>query len=217
MSPQDKVCAMLQHERFRNRYHITKVAVKMLYAVNFHSRPIDHFLSSEDPSTFHQDRTVVHDDGQWGGVEPGPRFHIRQADQLHHVLHVIQDATAEWYPADVAAIFRAVHGDAVHQAVFEGLCNVVLYRVDSRDFMERALRILRPKSREYQHFYVHRVLRDAMMRTVFDSHGPGPRATEPRHTREHLPKRREPIHDRVVGDVIPSELLSHPLLGIRSR
>ncbi|OWY93795.1 hypothetical protein PHMEG_00036674, partial [Phytophthora megakarya] len=114
MSAHDRACFMLQHERFRGRYRVTKVAIKMLYAVNFGSRPFDHFLSSEDPGMFYQDRSIVHDDTQWSGPEPSPRFQIRRADQLHHVLHVIQEAAAEWYPSDLAVVFRSVHGDALH-------------------------------------------------------------------------------------------------------
>ncbi|OWZ05516.1 hypothetical protein PHMEG_00022385 [Phytophthora megakarya] len=114
MSAHDRACFMLQHERFRGRYRVTKVAVKMLYAVNFGSRPFNHFLSSEGPGMFYQDRSIVHDDTQWSGPEPSQRFQIRRADQLHQVLHVIQEAAAEWYPSDLAMVFRSVHGDALH-------------------------------------------------------------------------------------------------------
>ncbi|RLN94474.1 hypothetical protein BBJ28_00021767, partial [Nothophytophthora sp. Chile5] len=113
MSTQVRVCSMLQHERFRGRYRVTKITVKMLFAVNFGSRPIDHFLSSEDPVTYAPDRTVIHKDIQLGGAEPPPAHQIRRADQLHHVLYAIQDAAAKWYPTDVVAVFRAVHTHAV--------------------------------------------------------------------------------------------------------
>ncbi|EGZ14432.1 hypothetical protein PHYSODRAFT_422160, partial [Phytophthora sojae] len=115
----------------RGRYRVTKVSIKMLYAVNFHSRPIGHFLSSEDAGGVRQDWTVVHDDTLWGGHETVPAHVIRRADHLHRVLHVIQDAAAEWYPSAVADIFRAVHDHALHHVpksaplqLLNAMCNV---------------------------------------------------------------------------------------------
>ncbi|EGZ09716.1 hypothetical protein PHYSODRAFT_522604 [Phytophthora sojae] len=131
MTPQDRVCSMLQRERFRNRYIVTKVTIKMLYAINFEGRPIDHFLFSEDPFNFAQGRFVIHDDTQWSGPDPAPLAQIRRADQLHHVLYVIQDAAAEWYTTDVARVFRTVHSDAVNNVphlappqVINAMCNL---------------------------------------------------------------------------------------------
>ncbi|EGZ05376.1 hypothetical protein PHYSODRAFT_534114 [Phytophthora sojae] len=128
---------MLQRERLRGRYRVTKVSIKMLYAVKFHSRPIDHFLSSEDAG----DRTVVHDDTLWGGQEPAPAHVIRRADHLHRVLHVIQDAAAEWYPSAVVDVFRAVHGHALHHVprpaplqLLSAMCN--LYQAVSSSLFE---------------------------------------------------------------------------------
>lgn len=192
MSAHDRACFMLQHECFRGQYHVTKVAIKMLYAVNFGSRPFDHFLSSEDPDSFYQDRSIVHDDAQWSGPEPSPRFQIRQADQLHHVLHVIQEAAAEWYPSDLAVVFRSVHGDAVHsvqhrsppqvvharcnlyQAVFGELFQDILHGIASRDLDRRACRMLSSDSPAYQR-YVGRVLNDVVLQAVFPHSGPAPR------------------------------------------
>ncbi|ETK76867.1 hypothetical protein F441_17147 [Phytophthora nicotianae CJ01A1] len=212
MSLQDRVCTMFQRERFRNRYRITKVTTKMLYSVDFFSRPLDHFLSSEDPRAPPQDRTVVHDDGQWGGSEPHPNFLIRQADQLHHALYVIQEAASEWYPAAIAEVFRTVHGSAIqhvpyqsptpvvnawcnlYQAVFGRLFTDVLYGVDARDLVPRARRILSSESREYQQF-VHRVLNDAMIRTVFAPQAPGPQVSDIRRTSDR-PRDRQASRPR---------------------
>ncbi|KAE9305491.1 hypothetical protein PR003_g21479 [Phytophthora rubi] len=206
MSPQDRVCSMFQHERFRNRYRVTKVTTKMLYSVDFSSRPLDHFLSSEEPGAYQQERTVVHDDTLWGGAEPGPPFQIRQADQLHRVLQVIQEAAAEWYPPDLAVVFRTIHGDAIHnvpqqaptqvvhawcnlyQAVLGELFNDVLNGEHSRDLNPRALRILSSDSREHQ-VYISRVLNDAVMRSVFDG------ATT-KHRREQQPRHRRAVQAR---------------------
>ncbi|RLN89746.1 hypothetical protein BBJ28_00016057 [Nothophytophthora sp. Chile5] len=183
MPTQDRVCSMLQHERFRGIYRVTKVTVKMLYAVNFDSRPIDHFLSSEDPVAYASDRTVIHEDTQWGGAELPSAHQIRRADQFHHVLYAIQDAAAEWYPMDVVAVFCAVHSHAVrdvpgtappqeihaicnlYSAVFSALFDEILHRVHSRDLLDRALQALRRDSPVYQRF-VARVLDDDVHRAV---------------------------------------------------
>ncbi|OWY96477.1 hypothetical protein PHMEG_00033246 [Phytophthora megakarya] len=137
MDAHDRVCSMLQRERFRSQYRVNKVTIKMLY--------------------FEQPRTVLHDDGQWGGAEPAPRFSIRQAAQLHQVLWVIQDAAMEWYPADVVAVFRAVHAHAIHDVPgtaprqdVQALCNLyqtvfghlhvdIFHGIPSRDLDARAL------------------------------------------------------------------------------
>eukprot|EP00644_Phytophthora_capsici_P008229 jgi/Phyca11/17207/fgenesh1_pg.PHYCAscaffold_26_\ len=156
-------------------------------------RPFDHFLSSEDPGGYRQDRTVVHEDSQWGGSEPAPAFTIRRADQLHQVLHVLQEAAMEWYPSDVAAVFRTVHGDAVqnvplaapkellnamcnlYQAIFSNLYDDLLHDVDPRDLNGHALRELRQDSPSYQRF-VTRVLNAAVVQSVF----PGSPISAPR-------------------------------------
>ncbi|RLN87605.1 hypothetical protein BBJ28_00015929 [Nothophytophthora sp. Chile5] len=114
MSTQDRVYSTLEHERFRRQYRVTKVTIKMLYALNFFNRPIDHFLPLEDIGGHQQGRKVIHDDAQWVGPEPAPLYQIRRAEQLHHVLHVTQDVAAARYPADVTDVSRSVHGHAIH-------------------------------------------------------------------------------------------------------
>ncbi|KAF1791810.1 hypothetical protein GQ600_22779 [Phytophthora cactorum] len=52
----------------------------MLYAVNL---AVGLSTTSDDPATFQQLRTLVHDI-QWGGPEPDALFQIRFVDQLHH-------------------------------------------------------------------------------------------------------------------------------------
>ncbi|POM59779.1 hypothetical protein PHPALM_31440 [Phytophthora palmivora] len=159
------------HERFCGRYRATKVTSKMLYTVDFFTRPFDHFLSSENFSAFRQDRSVVNDDAQWGGPEPAPAFQIRRADQLHQVLYVIQDAATVWYPADVSAVFRAVHGDAVQNVpvsaptTFANLFEDILHGVDLCDLSGRRYWTLHRDSPAYQQ-YVSRVLNDAVKQSV---------------------------------------------------
>ncbi|GMF33014.1 unnamed protein product [Phytophthora fragariaefolia] len=106
----------------------------MRYAVDFASRPFDHFQSSEDPAAYRQDRTVLHDDGQWGGPEPAPRFQVRRAVHRHSVILAIQDAASEWYPSDVVAVLRAVHTHAIYEvpgtAPFQeirAMCNLTVF------------------------------------------------------------------------------------------
>jgi hypothetical protein len=73
MCAHDRICFMLRQERFRGQYRATKVTSKMLFSVDFYSRPLDYFLSSEAPGAYHQDRNVLHEDSQWGGLEAPPR------------------------------------------------------------------------------------------------------------------------------------------------
>ncbi|KAG6950050.1 hypothetical protein JG687_00014479 [Phytophthora cactorum] len=131
MSWHDRVCTIHRQESFRGRYRVTKPTTKMLFSVDFFSRPFYHFLSSEHTVGYRQDRTVVHDDSLWGGSEPAPTLQIRRADQFHQVLHTIQEAVALSYPFDLAAVFRLVHGDATQNVAVSGpaplvkaMCNV---------------------------------------------------------------------------------------------
>ncbi|KAL3669217.1 hypothetical protein V7S43_005600 [Phytophthora oleae] len=179
----------------------------MLYTVNFGRRPIDYFLSSEDPFDYAQGRAVIHDDTQWSGPEPAPLSQIRRADQLHYVLYVIQDAAAEWYPDDVAMVFRTVHGDAVnnvphaapqvintmcnlYQAAFGELFDDILHHVPSRDLNSRAHRVLRRDSSAYQQ-YVARVLNDAVVHTVLQGPPSEPREAQ-RQAHSRSWSRRQP-------------------------
>jgi hypothetical protein len=151
MCPHDRVCFMLRQERFRGQYRATKVTSKMIFSVDFSSRPLDYFLASEAPGAYHQDRNVLHEDSQWGGPDPPPVTPIRRADQLHQVLYTIQDAASMWYPADLAAVFRYVHGDAVqslqpqappqllsamcnlYQLIFSALSDDLIHGMDIRE------------------------------------------------------------------------------------
>jgi len=128
---------------------------------------------------------------------------IRRVDQLHQVLYTIQDAASMWYPTDLAAGFRYVHGDAVqsiqpqappqllsamcnlYQSIFSALSDDLIHDMDIRDAAPRALSSLRHDSATYQHF-VTRVMNAAVMHSVFqlDSgrHGPpGSRSPRPRN------------------------------------
>ncbi|KAF1791676.1 hypothetical protein GQ600_7537 [Phytophthora cactorum] len=178
MSPQDRVDSMLQYERFCNRYRVTKVTTNMLYAVNL---AVGLSTTSDDPATFQQLRTLVHDI-QWGGPEPDALFQIRLVDQLHHVPHVIQKVATECYPPDLAMVFRTVHGDAVHNVPRRAptqTCTKPCLRgvhdirngVGSRDMNTRAQRALSSDSRQHQH-YIQRVLNDAVLRSVLSDSGP---------------------------------------------
>ncbi|OWZ06922.1 hypothetical protein PHMEG_00020756 [Phytophthora megakarya] len=106
MTPQARVGTMRRSERLRNHYRVTKVTINMLYAVNFGRRPIDNFLCSEESFD-----VVVHDDTHTDGPDTNPHAHIRRAEQSYHVLYIIQDAAAEWYPPDVAVPHQSGRSD----------------------------------------------------------------------------------------------------------
>ncbi|ETO62229.1 hypothetical protein F444_19838 [Phytophthora nicotianae P1976] len=69
---------------------LPKVAVKMLFVVNFGNSPIGHFLSSEGPETFQRGCMAVRDDIQR------------------------RETATLWYPTDLAAVFRTVGGSDIH-------------------------------------------------------------------------------------------------------
>jgi hypothetical protein len=180
----------------------------MLFSIDFYSRPLDYFLSSAAPGAYHQDRNVLHEDSQWGGLEPPPVTTIRRADQLHQVLYTIQDAASMWYPADLAEVFRYVHGDAVqslqpqappqllsamcnlYQSIFSALSDDLIHGMDIRDAAPRALSSLRHDSAVYQHS-VTRVMNAAVMHSVFqlDSRRPGPPGSRSPRPRNHATRR----------------------------
>ncbi|KAL4165627.1 hypothetical protein KRP22_014337 [Phytophthora ramorum] len=140
----------------------------MLFSVDFFSRPFDYFLYSDAPGAYRQDRTVIHENSQWGGPEPAPTMQIHWADQLHQVLYTIQDAVSLWYPYDLAAEFRTVHGDSVRSlqpgapsqllyamcnlylAIFSDLFDDLFHGVDLRETGSRALSSLPHDSPTYR-------------------------------------------------------------------
>jgi hypothetical protein len=174
---QDRVTNMLQTERFRGQYHASKTTTKMLYAVDFFTRPLDHFLPPTDPAR--------HDDTQrWGEEEQLPPNTISRPDQLHSVLHAIVSATTEWYPNDIAQVFRTVLNQATRQvrshttqpvlhafiklytAVFKNLYENITEQVPLRELEGHAIRMLRDDSHAYRSL-VTEVLHDAMINRIF--------------------------------------------------
>ncbi|KAG3078167.1 hypothetical protein PI125_g21055 [Phytophthora idaei] len=198
MSWHDRVCTIHRQESFRGRYRVAKPTTNILFSVDFFSRPFYHFLSSEHTGGYRQDRAVVHDDSLWGGSEPAPTLQIRRADQFHQALHTIQEAVALWYPFDLAAVFRLVHGDAtqnvavsapaplvnamcnLYQAVFSNLFEDILNGVPLSGLSSRTYRALRSDSPEFQRF-VSRVVNDAVVQSVFSTQSTGgPRGPQSR-------------------------------------
>jgi hypothetical protein len=141
-------------------------------------------------------------------LTPPPVTPIRRADQLHQVLYTIQDAASMWYPADLAEVFRYVHGDAVqslqpqappqllsamcnlYQSIFSALSDDLIHGMDIRDAAPRALSSLRHDSAVYQHS-VTRVMNAAVMHSVFqlDSRRPGPPGSRSPRPRNHATRR----------------------------
>ena len=181
---QDRIRNMHRVEQFRARYRVTKVTTKMLFAVNFVSRPIDHFLSTSDGDQYLHQRVVTHDGTQWGGAEPAPAHTISTAAQLQRVLYTIQDAATIWYPDAVGRVFRTVLNHANHNitananvavvnammnlytSVFSTMFSTVLSGADLWELEGSAQRTLRPDSQEYGQ-YVRQPLNEVVMGAVF--------------------------------------------------
>lgn len=199
---------MLQVELFRRRYAATKVTTKMLHAVDFHSRPLDHFLSSAGANLATQ-RMVGPDATQWSGSEPTPASTIRTPEHLHSALYAITDAASVWYPDDLARVFRAVYINAIqtvrsgapdpllnatvnlYSAVFAAVFNDILAGMPLHDLEGQALHMLHRDSTAYQH-YVGRVLNDAMMLSIFRGPHGHPRDPPPPRLQHERRAPRQP-------------------------
>ncbi|KAE8981113.1 hypothetical protein PR002_g23922 [Phytophthora rubi] len=106
----DRVSAIQHHETLRNRYRVTKVTAKMIFAVNFGTRPLDHFLPP--PAQSGGRRSVTHDSATWGSGDTVPGAHIISISDLRRALSRIYEAAVEWYPRPVAEVFSIVHANA---------------------------------------------------------------------------------------------------------
>jgi hypothetical protein len=173
---------MLQAELFRCRYLATKVTTKMLFAVDFGSRPLDHFLALDEDLVLER-RLVQHDTSLWSGADPAPRRHIDSPSHLQRALYAIQDASVVWYPDDLARVFRTVAGHSAHalppwasstqvsamcnlySAVFASLSASLRSGADLRRLDAVAQGMLHRDSAQYQR-YVGQVLTDAVMHAV---------------------------------------------------
>jgi hypothetical protein len=181
---QDRIRNMHRVEQFRARYRVTKVTTKMLFALNFHSRPIDHFLSTPEGDQYVHQRVVTHDGTQWGGTEPAPAHTISTAAQLQRVLYTIQDGATIWYPEAVVRVFRAVLNHANHDihasanvavvnammnlytSVFSSMFSSILAGADLWGLEGRAQRTMQSDSQEYGQ-YVRQPLNEVVMGAVF--------------------------------------------------
>jgi hypothetical protein len=198
MTPHDRICRILQHERARGRYRASKVTSKMLYAVDFSSRPLDYFMASSDSMHPRALRSVEFDASHWGSKESRPEARISTARQLQGTLYNIQDAANEWYPFHVAQAFSAVHGDSLahvpqdaisvhvtamcnlYTAVFAQLFRDIQRRVAADTLATRARRMMDRDSSEYRHC-VTEVLDDYFRRERASDTGrrPPPRPQRP--------------------------------------
>ncbi|KAE9247525.1 hypothetical protein PF002_g6231 [Phytophthora fragariae] len=106
----DRVSAIQHHETLRNRYRVTEVTAKMIFAVNFGTRPLDHFLPP--PAQSGGRRSVTHDSATWGSGDTVPVAHIISISDLRRALSRIYEAAVEWYPRPVAEVFSIVHANA---------------------------------------------------------------------------------------------------------
>ncbi|KAE9353474.1 hypothetical protein PF008_g4979 [Phytophthora fragariae] len=106
----DRVSAIQHHETLRNRYRVTEVTAKMIFAVNFGTRPLDHFLPP--PVQSGGRRSVTHDSATWGSGDTVPVAHIISISDLRRALSRIYEAAVEWYPRPVAEVFSIVHANA---------------------------------------------------------------------------------------------------------
>eukprot|EP00644_Phytophthora_capsici_P016070 jgi/Phyca11/548264/estExt2_Genewise1Plus.C_PHYCAscaffold_280153 len=87
----------------------------MVFAVDFGTRPIDHFL----PPSAHGDggRTVMHDSSTWTSGDTVPGGPITLMDDLRATLQCIREVATEWYPREIADVFAAVCADATSRAL----------------------------------------------------------------------------------------------------
>ncbi|KAG1712526.1 hypothetical protein DVH05_000269 [Phytophthora capsici] len=110
MSLLDRVSTIQTQETLRNRYRVTKVTAKMLFAVNFGTRQLDHFLPP--PTQSGGGRSVGHDPATWSSADTSPVASIQSIEDLRQTLHIIEEAAVEWYPRPVAEVFRAVYSNS---------------------------------------------------------------------------------------------------------
>ncbi|KAI9979667.1 hypothetical protein PInf_026331 [Phytophthora infestans] len=87
----------------------------MVFAVDFGTRPIDHFL----PPSAHGDggRTVVHDSSTWTSGDSVPGGLITSMDDLRATLQCIREVATEWYPREIVDVFAAVCADATSRVL----------------------------------------------------------------------------------------------------
>ncbi|EEY63654.1 uncharacterized protein PITG_02120 [Phytophthora infestans T30-4] len=113
--PNDRVSTILHEETRRGQYRVTKVTAKMVFAVDFGTRPIDHFL----PPSAHGNggRTVVHDSSTWTSGDSVPGGLITSMDDLRATLQCIREVATEWYPRDIVDVFAAVCADATSRVL----------------------------------------------------------------------------------------------------
>ncbi|KAI9998038.1 hypothetical protein PInf_002372 [Phytophthora infestans] len=115
LSALDRVSTILHEETRRGQYRVTKVTAKMVFAVDFGTRPIDHFL----PPSAHGNggRTVVHDSSTWTSGDSVPGGLITSMDDLRATLQCIREVATEWYPRDIVDVFAAVCADATSRVL----------------------------------------------------------------------------------------------------
>ncbi|KAG2785206.1 hypothetical protein PC129_g11008 [Phytophthora cactorum] len=87
----------------------------MVFAVNFSTRPLDHFLLP--PAQSGGRLSVTHDSATWGTGDTVPTEHILFSGDLRLALSRIHEAVIEWYPRLVAEVFGMVHADSLAEAL----------------------------------------------------------------------------------------------------
>ncbi|KAG1699224.1 hypothetical protein DVH05_014141 [Phytophthora capsici] len=87
----------------------------MVFAVDFGTRPVDHFL----PPSVHGDggRTVVHDSSTWTSGDTVPGGLNASMDDLRATLQCIREVPTEWYPREIVDVFAAVCADATSRVL----------------------------------------------------------------------------------------------------
>eukprot|EP00644_Phytophthora_capsici_P011168 jgi/Phyca11/545541/estExt2_Genewise1Plus.C_PHYCAscaffold_180211 len=165
LSALDRVSTILHEETRRGQYRVTKVTAKMVFAVDFGTRPIDHFL----PPSAHGDggRTVVHDSSTWTSGDTVPGGLITSMDDLRATLQCIREVATEWYPREIVDVFAAVCADATSRVlnnaptglvhamvnlythVFSGLFIAISQNADPASLVDQARSVMASDSPDY--------------------------------------------------------------------
>ncbi|KAI9981641.1 hypothetical protein PInf_009474 [Phytophthora infestans] len=104
MSLLDRVADIQQRETLMNRYRVTKVTAKMIFAVSLGTRRLNHFLPP--PTHSGGGRSITHDPATWSSAATSPAAYIYSIKDLRLALSRFGEAAVEWYPRPVAESIR---------------------------------------------------------------------------------------------------------------
>ncbi|POM79282.1 hypothetical protein PHPALM_3086 [Phytophthora palmivora] len=230
LSALDRVSFILNEERRRGLYRVTKVTAKMIFAVDFGTRPIDHFLPSSAQSS--GGRTVVPDSSTWASGDTLPSGSISSIHDLRSTLQCIHQVATEWYPEEVANVFSAVYYNStshvvnavpppmvyamvnLYTHVFSRLCISISQNAHAASLVDHARSIMATNSPDYFRLVSQVVDRgllstwaqtaDSTPRPPYRTHGRSSHRRarmDPQRTPRHRSKQASPVPDSVLRQV----------------